>query len=85
MNELLLKIAIKNAVNESIAERLKKINDEKEALIKRVNELVAFKKRTYKNIDISSPMSKEEKDLDREIAKIYSEINQLIIKKRQVI
>jgi hypothetical protein len=86
MNEYLLKVAIKNAVKDSFKEeKLKKINDKKEALMQQVNKLVAFKKQTYKNVDISSPMSKEEKDLDKEIARIYSEINQLIIEKRQVI
>ena len=86
MDEYLLKISVKNAVSESLKEeKLKKIDDKKEMLKQKVNKLVAFKKQTYGKMDISSPMSKEEKDLDKEIAGIYSEINQLIIEKRQVI
>lgn len=86
MDGLLLKTVIKNAVKESFnAEKLKKINEKKDALMRQVDKLVALKKQTYKNIDISSPMSKEEKDLDKEIANLYSEINQLIMEKRRIV
>jgi ribosomal protein L17 len=80
-----LKAVVRNVVSDSIKEdKLKKIDDKKEMLKQKVNKLVAFKKQNYGKMDISSPMSKEEKDLDKEIAGIYSEINQLIIEKRNI-
>ena len=86
MDELLLKIAVKNAVSESIKEeKIKKIDERKKELGKQVDELVALKKQKFGKVDISSPMSNEEKELTKKIAGLYSEINQLIIEKKQVI
>lgn len=55
---------------------------EKEELIKKVNELIAEKKRLFSNMDIESPMSDEEKELTKEIAALWSEINQIIANQR---
>lgn len=61
-------------------------NDEldikKKELLNKVSGLVSKKKKLYSNIDIESPMSDDEKKLDKEIANIYSEINQIIREKR---
>jgi hypothetical protein len=53
-------------------------------LLKKVSDLVAKKKKLYSNVDISSPMSAEEKKLDKEIADAFSQINQLIKQKRDM-
>ena len=50
----------------------------KAELIKKVNELIAEKKARFSNMDIESPMSEEEKRLTKEIAAVWSEINQIV-------
>ena len=85
MDELLLKIAVKNAVSESIKEeKIKKIDERKNELRKQAHELVALQKQKFGKMDISSPMSNEEKELTKKIAGLYSEINQLIIEKKSL-
>lgn len=54
----------------------------KNLLIKKVDILNKKYKKLYSKIDISKPMSKEEKQLKNEISKIYSDINQIVIKIR---
>ena len=51
-------------------------------MIKKVDILIAKKKKLYSNIDIESPMSAEEKQLDKDIQSIFSQIQQIILKKR---
>lgn len=46
-------------------------NDE---LFEQVNKMVAEKKRLYSNIDITTSMSEHEKQLNKDIASIYSQI-----------
>lgn len=43
------------------------------------------KKKLYSNMDIESPMSNDEKQLDKEIADIFSKINQIVLRKRELI
>lgn len=50
---------------------------------KSVDELVKIKKEKYGNVDISSPMSEEEKLLDKIIAKKFSDINSVIHEKHK--
>jgi len=57
---------------------LSQLQTEKANLLNTVNELVAIKKRLYSNMDIEQPMSKEEKDLNAQIAKLYSQVNKVV-------
>ena len=57
---------------------LSQLQKEKANLLNTVNELVAIKKRLYSNMDIEQPMSKEEKDLNAQIAKLYSQVNKVV-------
>ena len=50
----------------------------KAELLKKVNELIAEKKSRFSNMDIESPMSDEEKELTKQIAGLWSEINQIV-------
>lgn len=53
-------------------------------LIKQVEVLIAKKKELYSNIDIESPMSADEKKLDKDIQSIFSEIQEIIQQKRKI-
>ena len=57
---------------------LSQLQTEKAILLNTVNELVAIKKRLYSNMDIEQPMSKEEKDLNAQIASLYSQVNKVV-------
>jgi len=57
---------------------LSQLQTEKATLLNTVNELVAIKKRLYSNMDIEQPMSKEEKDLNAQIASLYSQVNKVV-------
>jgi hypothetical protein len=61
---------------------IKDLDKVKNDLLKKVNSLIAKKKKLYSNVDIESPMSKDEKELDKEIADIFSQINKLVVQKR---
>lgn len=53
-------------------------------LIKQVEVLIAKKKELYSNMDIESPMSADEKKLDKDIQSIFSEIQGIIQQKRKI-
>jgi len=57
---------------------LSQLQTAKATLLNTVNELVAIKKRLYSNMDIEQPMSKEEKDLNAQIASLYSQVNKVV-------
>ena len=67
------------------AARIKQIDKEKNALSKKVDPLIAKKKKLYSNMDITSAKSAEEKQLDKEISDLFSEIQTLIREKRKLI
>ncbi len=67
----------KGEVMESVIHGLNEFMEEKS-----VEELVSLKKKLYPNPDIESPMTTEEKLLDKVIAKKYSDINEQIRTKR---
>ena len=54
----------------------------KEQLIKEVDILISKKKKLYSDVDIESPMSKEEKELNQQIANLFSQIQEIIMNKR---
>jgi hypothetical protein len=72
-----------SAFNEETApEIIKDLDKVRHDLIKKVDILIAKKKKLYSNVDIESPMSVEEKQLDKDIQSIFSQIQQIILKKR---
>ena len=75
--------AIKSAASDN-HETLQKLDSKKNELLSEVEKLKAKKKKLYSNMDIESPMSADEKDLDRQISGLFSEINSIVIKKRSL-
>jgi hypothetical protein len=67
---------------ETPSEIIKDLDKVRHDLIKKVDILIAKKKKLYSNVDIESPMSAEEKQLDKDIQSIFSQIQQIILKKR---
>lgn len=63
---------------------IEQLDQRKELLLKEVEPLVKLKKKLYSNMDITSPMSTEEKDLNNKINSIFSEINSIILEKRKL-
>jgi hypothetical protein len=73
----------KKNINESTpSEIIKDLDKVRHDLIKKVDVLIAKKKKLYSNVDIESPMSADEKQLDKDIQSIFSQIQQIILKKR---
>jgi N12 class adenine-specific DNA methylase len=70
-----------NAGEQGVKPSIEKLEEEYNS--KTVDELIALKKKLYPNPDIESPMSPEEKLLDKVIAKKFSDINQAIVEKRK--
>lgn len=64
---------------------LDKLEEIKQNLLKKVDELSKLHKKLYSNMDIESPKSEEEKKSEKEIANIFSEINSIVLKKRNII
>jgi hypothetical protein len=69
---------------ETASEIVKDLDKVRHDLIKKVDVLIAKKKKLYSNVDIESPMSADEKKLDKDIADIFSQIQQLILQKRSL-
>ena len=67
---------------ETPSEIIKDLDKVRHDLIKKVDILIAKKKKLYSNVDIESPMSADEKQLDKDIQSIFSQIQQIILKKR---
>jgi len=57
---------------------IEEIGFKKVELNLKVNSLIKIKKEKFPNIDISMPMCNEEKQLTKDIANLYSEINNLV-------
>ena len=75
----------KESVNEATSsEIVKDLDKVKNDLLKKADILIAKKKKLYSNVDIESPMSADEKKLNKEIADLFSEIQQLILQKRSL-
>lgn len=76
---------VKTGVSESSKENtIKELDKLKSDLLKKVKVLVAKKNKLYSKVDITTPMAADEKKLDSEIANLYSQINQIIKKKRNL-
>jgi hypothetical protein len=63
---------------------IKDLDKVRHDLIKKVDVLIAKKKKLYSNVDITSPMSADEKQLDKDIQSIFSQIQSLIQQKRKI-
>jgi len=72
---------VKEATSSEIIKDLDKVKND---LLKKADILIAKKKKLYSNVDIESPMSTDEKKLNKEIADLFSEIQQLIQQKRSL-
>ena len=77
------------STNESVNEAttsdiIKDLDKVRHDLIKKVDVLIAKKKKLYSNMDIESPMSADEKQLDKDIQSIFSQIQQIIQQKRTI-
>ena len=80
---------VPNCVPESVTESskediIKDLDKAKNDLLKKVDALIAKKKKLYSDVDIESPMSADEKKLDKEIADLFSDINKLVLQKRSL-
>jgi len=76
---------LKDILNEATtSDIIKDLDKVKNDLLKKVDVLVAKKKKLYSDVDIESPMSADEKKLDKEIADLFSDINQLVLQKRSL-
>ena len=63
---------------------VKDLDKVKNDLLKKVDVLVAKKKKLYSDVDIETPMSADEKQLDKDIADLFSQINKLVLQKRSL-
>jgi phosphopantetheine adenylyltransferase len=66
------------------SEIIKDLDKVKTDLLKKVDVLITKKKKLYSNVDIESPMSADEKKLDKDIQTIFSQIQQIIQQKRKI-
>jgi hypothetical protein len=78
------KLKKENVTEATASEVIKDLDKVKTDLLKKVDVLIAKKKKLYSNVDIESPMSADEKKLDKDIADIFSQINQLVLQKRSL-
>ncbi len=72
---------VKEATSSEILKDLDKVKSD---LLKKADVLITKKKKLYSNVDIESPMSADEKKLDKDIADIFSQINKLVLQKRSL-
>jgi hypothetical protein len=77
---------LKNILNESTeaSDIIKDLDKVRTDLIKKVDVLIAKKKKLYSDVDITTPMSADEKKLDKDIQDIFSQIQQIIQQKRKI-
>lgn len=60
------------------------LENEKQELLLEVNQLVSLKNKLYSNIDITTKMTENEKQLNNKISNIYSRINEIVKLKRKI-
>jgi hypothetical protein len=77
---------LKDILKESTeaSEIIKDLDKVRTDLIKKVDVLIAKKKKLYSDVDITTPMSADEKKLDKDIQDIFSQIQQIIQQKRKI-
>ncbi len=85
MRNILNAIENQYGIKESTPDQvIKDLDKAKNDLLKKVDALIAKKKKLYSNVDIEAPMSVDEKKLDKDIADLFSQINKLVLQKRSV-
>jgi len=85
MRNILNAIENQYGIKESTPDQvIKDLDKAKNDLLKKVDALIAKKKKLYSNVDIEAPMSADEKKLDKDIADLFSQINKLVLQKRSV-
>jgi hypothetical protein len=70
--------------NEDASNIIKDLDKVRHDLIKKVDVLITKKKKLYANVDITTPMSADEKQLDKDIQSIFSQIQGIIQQKRKI-
>jgi tetratricopeptide (TPR) repeat protein len=80
------KLHIENVVTEDTdtSNIIKDLDKVRHDLIKKVDVLISKKKKLYANVDITTPMSADEKQLDKDIQSIFSQIQSIIQQKRKI-
>jgi len=85
MRNILDAIENQYGIKESTPDQvIKDLDKAKNDLLKKVDALIAKKKKLYSDVDIEAPMSSDEKKLDKDIADLFSQINKLVLQKRSV-
>lgn len=85
MRNILNAIENQYGIKESTPDQvIKDLDKAKNDLLKKVDALIAKKKKLYSDVDIEAPMSADEKKLDKDIADLFSQINKLVLQKRSV-
>lgn len=74
----------KNTSMENKESILKQLEEKKQELLLNGKELSDLRKKLYGNVDISSPKSQEEKDLDKQISDVFSQINEIVFEKKRI-
>ena len=57
---------------------IEQLKTEKDDLLKKANTLSVKVKKMYAGIDIGTPMSKEEKEMKRQLSDLFSKINTIV-------
>ena len=70
--------------NEDASNIIKDLDKVRHDLIKKVDVLITKKKKLYANVDITTPISADEKQLDKDIQSIFSQIQGIIQQKRKI-
>jgi hypothetical protein len=83
-NSDMIKYESVNEASTNSADIIKDLDKVRHDLIKKVDVLIAKKKKLYANVDITTPMSADEKQLDKDIQSIFSQIQGIIQQKRKI-
>ena len=83
-NPDMIKYESVNEASTNPSDIIKDLDKVRHDLIKKVDVLIAKKKKLYANVDITTPMSADEKQLDKDIQSIFSQIQGIIQQKRKI-
>ena len=80
-------IRLTKILNEATSPKdvIKDLDKVKNDLLKKVDALISKKKKLYSDVDIESPMSADEKALNKDIADLLSQVNTLVLQKRDLV
>jgi hypothetical protein len=83
-NSDMIKYESVNEASTNPVDIIKDLDKVRHDLIKKVDVLISKKKKLYSNVDITTPMSADEKQLDKDIQSIFSQIQSIIQQKRKI-